>query len=200
MADFNKLSDFTIEIEEKQILRSIGYKKNSDNINNSVRNLITEERTRLNSLLHPEAIFAILDYEQTNKHPIFQDAEKVALCICTIGHELEKKVKEFMNKNEMMRALILDAFGSEAAEEVAIQSDQFLAGKAKEINLWPSKRFSPGYGKWDIKEQKFVFQILPARNIGVRLTESCMMIPRKSVSFRVNFYKDKNLSTRKNIY
>ncbi|MDH5706513.1 MAG: hypothetical protein OEZ45_10900, partial [Candidatus Aminicenantes bacterium] len=84
-----------------------------------------------------------------------------------------------------------------AAEEVAVQSDRILAEKARETGLWPSKRFSPGYGKWDIREQRYVFSVLPGESIGVRLTESCMMIPRKSVSFRINFYKDKKLSTRK---
>jgi len=102
-----------------------------------------------------------------------------------------------MKINEMTRALILDALGSEAAEEVAIQSDRTLAEKAREMNLWPSKRFSPGYGKWDVKEQRFIFRLLPAADIEVRLTESCMMVPRKSVSFRINFYKDQKLTTRR---
>jgi len=104
-----------------------------------------------------------------------------------------------MGNNEMARALILDSLGSEAAEEAAIQSDRILVEKAREMGLWPSKRFSPGYGKWDIREQQYVFQVLPGKDIGVSLTESCMMIPRKSVSFRINFYKDKKLTTRTKI-
>ena len=93
--------------------------------------------------------------------------------------------------------MILDALGSEAVEEVAIQSDQILAEKARDMNLWASKRYSPGYGRWDIREQRYVFQILPGQDIKVSLNESCMMVPRKSISFRINFYKEKNLSTRK---
>ncbi len=97
-----------------------------------------------------------------------------------------------------MRSLILDAFGSEAVEEVAVQSDAFLAEKARKMFLWPSKRFSPGYKKWRLEEQQFIFDILPAQDIGVRLLEeSWMMIPRKSVSFRINFYPDRSLTTRK---
>jgi hypothetical protein len=30
-----------------------------------------------------------------------------------------------------------------------------------------------------------LFDLLPAREIGVQLTESCLMLPRKSVSFAV---------------
>ncbi len=192
-----KIENFTVEFEEKKILRLIGYKKRPTEIKEPVKSLITEEKKKLDYLLHPAFIYTIVGYEETNKHLIFKDAEKVAICICTIGPELEQEVKELMGKNDMLRALILDALGSEAAEEVAIQSDQILAEKAREMNLWPSKRFSPGYGKWDIKEQRFIFRMLPAADIGVRLTESCMMVPRKSVSFRINFYKEQKLSTRR---
>ena len=192
-----KNKDFKIEFDEKRILRLIGYKKKSKEIKEPIKKLIAEEKNKLDYLLHPESIHTIIDYEQMSRHPIFKDAEKVALCICTIGPELEAEVNDLMKKNEMLKALILDALGSEAAEETAIQSDQILAKKAREMDLWPSKRFSPGYGKWNIKEQRYVFQMLPGQEIGVRLTESCMMIPRKSISFRINFYREQKLTTRK---
>ena len=192
-----RIKSFKIEVEEKRILRLIGYKSKSKEIKEPIKRIIEEEKKKLYYLLHPASIYSIIYYAETNKHPIFKDAEKVALCICTIGPELEEEIKELMKKNEMTRALILDALGSEAADEVAIQSDRILAEKARKMNLWPSKRFSPGYGKWDIREQRFIFQMLPAKEIGVSLTESFMMIPRKSISFRINFYKDQKLSTRK---
>jgi len=192
-----KIENFRVEFDEKRILRLIGYKKRPTEIKEPIKSLITEEKKKLDYLLHPASIYTIVGYDETNKHLVFKDAEKVAICICTIGPELEQEIKKLMEKNEMTRALILDALGSEAAEEVAIQSDRILAEKAREMNLWPSKRFSPGYGKWDIKEQRFIFRMLPAANIGVRLTESCMMVPRKSVSFRINFYKEQKLSTRR---
>jgi len=194
-----KIENLKIEFDEKRILRLIGYKKNSKEIKDPIMLLITEEKKKLEYLLHPASIYTILNYEETNQHPIFEDAEKVALCICTIGSDLEEEINRLMGNNEMARALILDSLGSEAAEEAAIQSDRILVEKAREMGLWPSKRFSPGYGKWDIREQQYVFQVLPGKDIGVSLTESCMMIPRKSVSFRINFYKDKKLTTRTKI-
>ncbi len=192
-----KIGNIRVEFDEKRILRLIGYKKRPTEIKEPIKSIIKEEKKKLDYLLHPASIYTIVGYDETNKHLVFKDAEKVAICICTIGPELEREIKKLMEINEMTRALILDALGSEAAEEVAIQSDRILAEKAREMNLWPSKRFSPGYGKWDIKEQRFIFRMLPAADIGVRLTESCMMVPRKSVSFRINFYKEQKLSTRR---
>jgi hypothetical protein len=193
-----RIENLNIEFEEQRILRLIGYKKKSHEIKEPIKKLIAEEKKKLEYLLHPASIYTILDYDETNKHPVFKDAEKVALCLCTIGPDLENEINQLMEKNEMVRALILDSLGSEVAEEVAIQSDRRLADIANKMSLWPSKRYSPGYGKWDIKEQKYIFQVLPGEDIGVRLTDSCMMIPRKSVSFRINFYKHKELTTRKN--
>jgi len=191
------IKNFKIQFDEKRILRLIGYKKKGEKIKEPMNKLILGEKKKLDDLLEPAAIYRIIDYEETNKHPIFDHAKKVALCICTIGPRLEKEIENLTKKNELLRALVLDALGSEAAEEVAIESDQIIAAKAREMNLWPSKRFSPGYGKWDIKEQRFVFSVLPGQKIGVSLKESCMMVPRKSISFRINFYKEQKFSTRR---
>jgi len=192
-----KIEKFRFNLDENHILRRIGHKNRQNKINDTLINIIHEEKEKLNSLLHAAAVYKILDYRETNQHPIFKNADKVALSICTIGPGLETESTKLMEKNEMMRGLVMDALGSEAAEEVAEQVDKILCEKARKMHLWPSRRFSPGYKNWDIKEQKYIFQTLPAEKIGVRLTESFMMVPRKSVSFRINFYKDKELSTRK---
>jgi len=190
-----KINEFKIEIKEKRVLRFIGHKRKS--VNSSLEKVIAAEKKKLGNLLHPLSIYTIINYSETNKHAIFKDAVKVALCICTIGTDLEKEVKNLSERNDLLRALVLDSFGSEAVEEVAIHSDRIIAGEAITMNLWASKRFSPGYGEWDLKEQQFIFKMLPAKEIGVRLNESCMMIPRKSISFRINFYQDRKLTTRK---
>lgn len=192
------IRNFKIKIDEQKILRLIGYKKRDYQVKAPIQSLIAEEKKRLSQFLKPAAIYTIIDYAQTNRHPIFKEAEKVALCVCTIGPQLEDEVKKLMADGDMMRSLILDAFGSEAVEVAAAQADALLAEKARGMALWPSKRFSPGYKKWKLDEQKFIFDILPAQEIGVRLHQgSWMMIPRKSVSFRLNFYPDKSQTTRK---
>ncbi|NIM90739.1 MAG: hypothetical protein GTO17_07300 [Candidatus Aminicenantes bacterium] len=186
---------FKIELQEKRIFSLMGYQQKTNS--SSLTKLITEEKKKLDDLLKPESLYTIIDYEETNKHSVFNDAEKVALCVCTIGPELEKEVEDLTKKNDLLKALILDSMGSEAVEEVATQSDKIIAEEAIKMNLWPSKRYSPGYGGWDLKEQQFIFKMLPAQKIGIKLNESFMMIPRKSISFRINFYLDHELTTRK---
>jgi hypothetical protein len=191
-----KLDSFAITIPTQKICVRVGYRTSSDRISSSVIDLIEEAKNRANEILNPRSIYRILDYSETNRHPIFEHAKKVALCICTIGPELESESAQMMRDNEMIKALILDAIGSEAVEQVARQTDKLLCEKARDIDLWPSKRFSPGYKAWNIEEQRYIFREIPGEEIGVTLNESCMMIPRKSVSFRINFYTNKKLSSR----
>jgi hypothetical protein len=190
------LESFAIAIPTQKICVRIGYRISSDRINPSVIDLIEKAKTRSEELLNPRAIFRILDYSETNRHPIFAHAKKVALCICTIGPQIESESAKLMRNDELMKALILDAIGSESVEQVARQTDKVLCEKARDMDIWPSKRFSPGYKSWNIEEQRYIFRMIPGENIGVTLNESCMMIPRKSVSFRINFYETKELSTR----
>lgn len=192
-----KIEKFQFNLNENHILRRIGHKNRQNKIYDTLIDIIHEEKEKLNSLLHAAAVYKILDYSETNQHPIFKNADKVALSICTIGPGVESESTRLMKKNEMLRGLVVDALGSEAAEEAAEQVDKILCKKARKMDLWPSRRFSPGYKNWDIKEQKYIFQILPVEDIGVTLTKSYMMVPRKSVSFRINFYRDKELSKRK---
>ena len=182
----HKLEKFNINIEDRRIFIRLGYGTSSGNVNNQTKKMVLKAKNKLPSLLQPTAVFKILDYEETNKHPIFKDAKKVALCICTIGIGLEEASSKLLEKNEILDGLILDTLGSE----------KYIANIAKEMGLWPSKRFSPGYSIWDIQDQAYLFNILPAEEIGVRLTDSFMMVPRKSVSFRINFYEDKNKTSR----
>jgi len=192
-----KIDIFQFNLDERSILMRIGHKKKSNKINDTLIDIIREEKEKIYSLLHASAVYKILDYSETNHHPIFKNADKVALSICTIGPSVESESTRLMKKNETLRGLVVDALGSEAAEEAAEQVDKMLFNKARKMDLWPSRRFSPGYKNWDIKEQKYIFQTLPSEDIGVTLTESYMMVPRKSVSFRINFYRDKKLSKRK---
>ncbi|MGD9346907.1 MAG: vitamin B12 dependent-methionine synthase activation domain-containing protein [Candidatus Aminicenantes bacterium] len=191
-----KLDSFSIALSIQKICVRMGYRISSEHISPSVIASIEEAKERANSLLDPKAIYRILDSAEINRHPIFTNAEKVALCICTIGPQIEIQSAAFMKNYELIKGLILDAMGSEAVEQVARQTDRLLSEKSREMGLWPSKRFSPGYKSWDIEGQRYVFRMLPAEVIGVTLNESCMMIPRKSVSFRINFYRTKDLTTR----
>jgi len=45
-----------------------------------------------------------------------------------------------------------------------------------------SRRFSPGYCDWDVEQQRILFEAVDGEKAGVELTETCLMLPRKSIS------------------
>ena len=43
-------------------------------------------------------------------------------------------------------------------------------------------RYSPGYGDWDLPVQREVLELVEAKSIGLSLTETFILQPRKSVT------------------
>jgi len=184
-----------IAFEERRILIRLGYRKPAGDIDRGIRLIVHEETENAIRLVRPQVLAAILDSSELPDHPIFRNAEMAALCLCTIGPELEGTVARLMSGGDMLRGLILDWLGSEAVTSVSKQAEAWLKEEGASLGFWPSKRFAPGYKGWDVSGQKLIFSVLPAAKIGVRLTESFMMVPRKSYSFRINYFKDQALAT-----
>ena len=171
-------------VDEREVLRLLGYRKKG--ADPSTLNLLKEKENELPKLVTPRAVYAIFDKSQINHHPVFKGAEKVALCICTIGPSLEMQVTALMQEGNLLEGVILDALGSEAAEGAANYANMEICREIDQLHLFPSRRFSPGYGKWQIEEQRLIFNLLPGQTIGVHLNPSFMMVPRKSISFAIN--------------
>jgi hypothetical protein len=183
------VKNFEVKIKQKEILRLLGHTSKSKSIKDS--SIITIQKMIEYSfkLIKPKGIYVIKGLRALPEECLFDSAEKVAFCICTIGKGLEKKVKSLSRKGELGKAVILDAIGSVAAESTAEYTYQVIRDKTKRKSLHPSTRFSPGYGGWKLEGQKLFFDLLPADKIGVSLNKSFMMMPRKSVSFAVNLSK-----------
>lgn len=189
--------DVAISFDERRVLVRLGYRKPAGDIDPGIRLVVHEEARNAKKLVRPQVLAAILDSSELPDHPIFRNAEKAALCLCTIGPELERSVAKLMSDGEALRGLVLDWLGSEAVAFISKQAEAWLKKKGRALGLWPGKRFAPGYKGWDVSGQQFIFSVLPAARMGVRLTESFMMMPRKSYSFRVNYFRDRALATGK---
>lgn len=111
-------------------------------------------------------------------------ADALVLGLVTAGAALDARVSELSREGEVTRALLLDAAGSAAAEEAANLLGAMIVGDAaSEAPPEVSCRLSPGYGRWEVSAQPGVFALLPHVELGVSLTPSFMMVPRKSISF-----------------
>lgn len=190
--------DFEVRFTDvRRTLVRIGYKKSHVPDDDPILGIVREEAGRAAELIQPAAAMAVIEAAETDAHPVFMNAVKIALCVCTIGTRLEDECAAYFARNDDLRGMALDALGSEAVGQVSRRMDRLIAERGLQLGLWPSKRYAPGYKGWDVSRQAFLFSKIPAAEVGVRLTDSFMMVPRKSYSFRVNYYADRALTTRR---
>ncbi len=107
--------------------------------------------------------------------------QKVAPYVVTLGPKLEDNASK-LARNNVFLSFILDKIGNYALE-IARGNIKLLVEKALGDKV---SDFGPGEGTgklFGIEQQAVLFRILqPLENIGVRLTPSYLMIPKKSVS------------------
>ncbi len=153
---------------------------------------------QLAALLDPKAVYVVLAVRDFHHRAIeleggatfegqlaaraLAGAEEVALAVCTIGASLEKRMEELFS-DEPMRAMALDGAGVAALSKITERVVADVRQVADDHAWGVGMRAQPGQEGWPIRQQRVIFEHLPADDIGVHLTDSCLMIPRKSVSF-----------------
>ncbi len=192
---YESITEFDFTLSEEDVLKGQGIDPNraSPKLFSKAGEVIKEA----NSLIKPAAMYTIVEVNSFEHQRItfeggsfegplvakaMAGAEHLNIAICTIGGELEKRVEEKMNENPIM-GVTLDGAGIAAVRKVSQTIEDIISELACELDTSLGMRAQPGQEGWPIEQQRLVFSILPADKIGVHLTESCLMIPRKSVSF-----------------
>jgi hypothetical protein len=158
------------------------------------------------ALIKPAAVYALVDvielehrtvrfaggsFEGSLVQKSLAGADQFYVAICTIGDDLENKVDQMMNEDPVS-AVAFDGAGISAVRKVSLTVEDLISKETCALDLSLGMRAQPGQEGWPIEQQREVFKILPGEKIGVRLNESCLMIPRKSVSFVIP--RGKNLN------
>jgi hypothetical protein len=117
------------------------------------------------------------------------EAPEVAVCICTIGPKFDIAVTEAMKAGDGLRASLLDATGVGLLESLGHLSFSYIRSKARHNDLFAGCRAGPGYNHMPMEAQIHLFSMVNSAGIGVSLMDSLVMIPAKSLSFLVIFYK-----------
>lgn len=111
------------------------------------------------------------------------NAQEIHCFVATIGSKVDKEIQRLMKEKRYADAYVLDAVGSIAAENIVEQYYQQIAKKAEKAGKGVTLRFSPGYCDWPLDQQRLLFAAFSERSpVGVTLSQSCLMSPRKSVS------------------
>ena len=111
-----------------------------------------------------------------------KNSEKICLFICSAGDNFSILSKKANAESDYLKGYIIDTFGSIIAEHTADFIQKEIQSVAEKDNLKITNRYSPGYCNWHLSNQKELFSLLPENPCNISLTDSCLMLPIKSVS------------------
>jgi cobalamin-dependent methionine synthase I len=183
MDAIHRIDNLDIKVKREEMSRLLGYGRSG--LPERVEALLSEIEKQADELIEPRCAYRFLKRHDLAHSPYLYHVDNTALCLVTIGAKLEAAVNEYKEKGELGRTLVLDTYGSAAAEATAEAANEIIERELSKKGLYCSQRFSPGYACWDVKEQSWILPVLESEALGVTLTEGCMMVPRKSVSFAV---------------
>lgn len=104
------------------------------------------------------------------------------LLAVTLGPMVDSQIRRAA-VGDVAAGAAADALASALAEQMADAAEHRLRQWAAEQGLFLTGRFSPGYGDWPIAVQPLVAETLDtARQMGLYVTDTCLMTPRKSVT------------------
>lgn len=156
-------------------------------------------------LVRPRATWAVYKYDAANGiilaptpiHLTGKNIKKhlsaslhVAVMAVTIGEVLETTISKYFSSGIYTAALLLDAAGTAAVETAADQASNIIQQQAEKQGFSSLWRFSPGYGDWNITVQPEILMLAQGSDIGIEVTDSCMLMPRKSITAIIGLEAD----------
>lgn len=115
--------------------------------------------------------------------------ESVILFAASIGADIERRIRIY-EAQDLTRAIIMDCCGSSLIESYCDLVCGSIAERLTERGLFPTSRFSPGYGDLPLSLQPEFLRALNAqRQIGLTCNEQFLMFPRKSVTAVIGLSK-----------
>ena len=120
---------------------------------------------------------------------VLAPCEEAVFFVVTIGSAIEEEVARLNDGGRLTDAYILDRLGSLTAEYTVNTFYGHMKRHYGKKGFGLTLRFSPGYCDWPITEQKKLFHLVDTDRIGVTMTASCLMHPRKTVSGIFGLYR-----------
>lgn len=120
----------------------------------------------------------------------FREATMVAVFVASVGKGFDEWNLKNKQADDMVRLFFADSIGSVLAESCVSIMQERMKRDMEAQGLCVSNSYSPGYCDWRLLEQQKLFAFFPERFCGVSLTESCLMLPVKSVSGIIGIGED----------
>ncbi len=111
-----------------------------------------------------------------------QNSTQFAVFVSSAGKEFDNYLHELRQSGDIVSEFLADAIGSEIAEAGVRFICKLIGEEAAKSGLRTTHSYCPGHCAWKLTEQSLLFSLLPTEPCGIKLNDSCLMSPRKSVS------------------
>jgi len=122
-------------------------------------------------------------FESLQLARLLDNCREIVLMGATTGSDIMKGIEEDVAGNNLTRALIFDATASEMVDAslnwIMAYFNRILRRENRKLL---KQRYSAGYGDLFLETQKLIYRLLQLDRIGIQITETCMLIPEKSVT------------------
>jgi len=117
-----------------------------------------------------------------NMKKLLSGCPRATIMAVTIGPALEDEVARLDKAGQITEAYLLEMVGGMMADYMADRLDERIDREVSRAGFDRTMRYSPGYGDWPLDRQAPLHKLLGSERIGISVTDTHIMIPRKSVS------------------
>jgi len=193
MMEYRQLTLSDITLPESEISLALGYRDHKPD--EFIQQQVIEVLAEVTSLCVPRYMFQLQEAIRVgNKEVEVQGTTfsvgkiissylpgmtHVCMFVATAGREYEAYLHDLKTKGDIVKEFVADAIGSVIAEACVTEVSKELDRYGEFKHSFP---YSPGYCGWNIREQQKLFALFPKEPCGIKLSDSCLMAPVKSVS------------------
>jgi hypothetical protein len=186
-----------VAVSRPLVLLRLGYRRPSQVPEKTAR-ILDEVMEHARGLLAPRAVHRLVDVRlpepgvtliggtlrstSRSLHERLAACSRAVVFAATVGPQVEGWGHDLMERGEMTRALLADAYASAAAIALGLEVETIAARLLAPLGLTAVKRYAPGYGDWSLSDQAPLHALLDSSRIGITLTEDSLMLPAKSIS------------------
>lgn len=189
----------SVSIPRKEIYRRLGFIKGVTKISPSQQEEIEQYIHDAQSFIHlkgaafrmpiqeiqgariilPNNIF----FESHQLADLLDTCREIVLMGATAGSDIMVAIGEDIAGSNITRGVVFDATVSEMVDaSLDWITNYFNRILLRENRKLLKQRFSAGYGDFFLENQKTIYCLLQLDRIGVQITDTCILIPEKSVT------------------
>ena len=192
-----------MEISEKEVLRYLGFRQHTPD-ENTLRFICAVE-SALQTEIRPKSIYGefplaflskrevkigdkVFESEKLRRH--LNGCERILVFAATLGAGADSLLRRY-SATDRAKAAVAQAALAAATESYCDEVCAEIAKKENKNGWYLRPRFSPGYGDMALTAQRDLFSLLEiTKRTGIVLTQSCLMLPTKSVTAFIGLTRD----------